>query len=95
MRSAGGAAHNRAMSAASLMTSAPSSSARLLADVAAAHGRDPKDREPVVDRLAAALGSEFAERLVAALSREALDRLDAGLTPDFAARLAALAREAA
>jgi hypothetical protein len=83
------------MSAASLMTAVPSSSARLLADVVGVHGRDAKDREPVVDRLAAALGPEFAERLVAALSKDALDRLDAGLSRDFADRLAALAREAA
>ena len=77
--------------AASLMVAAPSSSARLLADV-----REPgARREPVVDRLAHALGREFAERLVAALSADARERLDAGLTPEFVERLAALAREAA
>ena len=82
-------------SAASLMKAAPAASARLLADVADVHGRETKDQELVVDRLAAALGREFAERLVVALSKDALDVLDAGLTRDFARRLTALAREAA
>ena len=78
--------------AASLVAAAPSSSARLLADVGEPRA---KPREPVVDRLAAALGREFAERLVAALSKDALDRLDHGLSAEFAERLAALAKEAA
>jgi len=70
------------------MAVAPASSPRLLADVEDAHGRGPDDREPAIDRLAAVLGDDFAERLVAALSEQALDRLDAALTPAFAARLA-------
>lgn len=76
------------MSAATLMDIAPAASMRLLADVIA-HGSDSGDREPAFDRLQAALGREFAERLVAALSKEALDRLEAALSRDFADRLAA------
>ena len=48
----------------------------------------------VFDRLAAALGRDFAERIVTALSAEALDRLDSALTPAFAEHLAGvLAKE--
>jgi hypothetical protein len=75
--------------AATLMADASTASRRLLADVL------ETDREPVVDRLAAALGRDLAEGLVAALSRDALGRLDAALTREFADRLAALAAEAA
>jgi hypothetical protein len=79
--------------AAWLVEIAPTRSARLLADVEKAFdggGRDPS----VFDRLAAALGRDFAERIVRALSAEALDRLDAALTPAFAEHLAsALAKE--
>lgn len=81
--------------AARLFEIAPTRSARLLADVEEAFdggGRD--DRPPVFDRLASALGRDFAERIVTALSAEALDRLDAALTPAFAEHLAAaLAKE--
>jgi glycosyltransferase A (GT-A) superfamily protein (DUF2064 family) len=77
------------MSTATLVHDLSTSSKRLLADVL-----EPR-REPIVDRLASALGQEFADRLVAALSQDALDRLDAALTREFADRLAALAREAA
>jgi hypothetical protein len=83
------------MSVATLVAANPSSSARLLADVAEVHGRGANDHEPVVDRLSVALGPEFAERLVAELSSDALGRLDAGLTPAFVDRLASLASEAA
>jgi hypothetical protein len=79
------------MSVATLVAASPSSSARLLADVAVVHGRGPN--EPVVDRLSVALGREFAEALVAELSSDALGRLDAGLTPEFVKRLATLASE--
>ena len=82
------------MSAATLVAASPAASARLIADVVAAHGRKP-ERAPVVDRLGEALGPEFAERLVGMLSKDALGRLDVGLTPEFVQRLAALAREAA
>jgi hypothetical protein len=83
------------MSVATLVAANPSSISRLLADVAEVDGREPNGRGPVVDRLAVALGRDFAERLVAELSTEALGRLDAGLTPAFVDRLASLASEAA
>jgi len=83
------------MSVATLVAANPSSISRLLADVAEVDGRDPNGRRPVVDRLAVALGRDFAERLVAELSTDALGRLDAGLTPAFVDRLASLASEAA
>jgi hypothetical protein len=82
------------MSAATLRVAAPTaSSPRLLADLDEHHGRGPDDREPPLDRLAAALGRDFADRLVAALSTEALDRLEAALSRDFADRITQLARE--
>jgi hypothetical protein len=83
------------MSVATLVAANPSSISRLLADVAEVDEREPNGRGPVVDRLAVALGRDFAERLVAELSTDALGRLDAGLTPAFVDRLAALASEAA
>ena len=58
------------MSAAALTKVAPAGSSRLLADVKALDGRDPTTRTPALDRLEAALGREFADRLVAALSNE-------------------------
>jgi hypothetical protein len=79
------------MSVATLVAANPSSTARLLADVS----EDQGGREPVVDRLAGALGRELAEQLVAELSNDALSRLDAGLTPAFVDRLAELTSEAA
>ncbi len=57
------------MSAAVLTKVAPAGSSRLLADVEALHGRDEK-REPALHRLEEALGRDFADRLVAALSTE-------------------------
>jgi hypothetical protein len=82
------------MSAAAIVDIAAAASGRLLADVQSMDGRAPATRAPVVDRLEAALGHEFAEQLVAALSKEALDRLEVALTPEFAERVAAaLARE--
>jgi hypothetical protein len=81
--------------AAWLVEIAPTRSSRLLADVEEAFdggGRD--DRPSVFDRLAAALGRDFADGIVRALTAEALDRLDAALTPAFAEHLAgALAKE--
>lgn len=82
------------MSVRTLVAANLSSSSRLQADVADVHGHEPNGRKPVVERLSAALGREFAERLVAELSTDALSRLDAGLTPAFADRLSALASEA-
>jgi hypothetical protein len=82
------------MSAATLVVARPTaSSLRLLADVDEFPGDGDDDRELPLDRLAAALGRDFADRLVAALSTEALDRLEAALSRDFADRLAGLARE--
>ena len=82
------------MSAATLMVARPTaSSPRLLADVDELPGDGGDDREPPLDRLAAALGRDFADRLVAALSTEALDRLEAALRRDFADRIAEVARE--
>lgn len=76
-----------------LMSARPAGSARLLTDVKEAHGRDSAAREPALDRLATALGRDFADQLVAALSKEALDRLEAALSRGFADRIAALAKE--
>jgi hypothetical protein len=63
------------MNAAVLTTVAPAGSRRLLADVSAIAGRDTGAKTPAVDRLEAALGRDFADRLVAALSdkRDARD----------------------
>ena len=58
----------RRMSAALLVHVAPASSERLLADVNALSGKIPAAKEPALDRLEAALGREFADRLVTALS---------------------------
>jgi hypothetical protein len=58
------------MSAAVLTNVAPAASSRLLADVEALHGCDSGEREPAIDRLEAALGRDFADRLVTALSDE-------------------------
>lgn len=77
------------MSSASSSTAASTSTARLAEHVAAVHGRETS-RDPVIDRLAEALGREFAERVLTMLSTEALKRLDVGLTPAFVGRLAAL-----
>lgn len=56
------------MSAAVLTVVAPGGSRRLLADVSAIAARDTGAKAPALDRLEAALGRDFAERLVAALS---------------------------
>jgi hypothetical protein len=58
------------MSAAVLTKVAPTGSVRLLADVKALEERDPGTRAPALVRLEAALGRDFADRLVAALSDE-------------------------
>jgi hypothetical protein len=58
------------MSAAVLTTVAPTGSTRLLADVKALEGTDQSTRTPALVRLEAALGRDFADRLVAALSDE-------------------------
>lgn len=81
------------MSAATLTDIASTASARLLEDVNELHGRDSNGRETALHRLEAALGRDFAQRLVAALSKDALHRLEAALSRDFADRIAALARD--
>ena len=81
-------------SAPPLFEIAPTRAARLLSDMKQFDGSDRDERPPVFDRLAAALGHDFAERIVVALSADALDRLDSALNPAFAERLrAVLAKE--
>ena len=55
------------MSAAAATKDAAAGSPRLLADVKALDERTP-DREPALSRLEEALGRDFADRLVSALS---------------------------
>jgi hypothetical protein len=81
------------MSAATLMAVESAASSRLLADVRDSDDFGGDDRESPLDRLEAALGRDFADRLVAALSADALGRLQAALSRDFANRLAELAKE--
>lgn len=61
------------MSAALLVEVAPARSLRLLADVRALDGRRHDAKVPALDRLEAALGREFADRLVSALSERRAD----------------------
>jgi hypothetical protein len=56
------------MSAAVLTKVAPAASKRILADVSAFGDKREVVKVPAHDRLEAALGREFADRLVAALS---------------------------
>ena len=58
----------RDMNAAVLTKVAPAGSSRLLADVEALGGHVSGTRAPAFTRLEAALGRDFADRLVAALS---------------------------
>jgi hypothetical protein len=58
------------MSAAVLAEVAPSGSTRLLADVRALGGPVVVERAPALIRLEAALGRDFADRLVSALSED-------------------------
>jgi len=55
------------MSAAVLTTVAPTASTRILADVSAI-AADRASKEPALERLEQAIGRDFADRLVAALS---------------------------
>lgn len=66
---AGGSARAdaRSMSAAVLTTVAPAASMRILADVSALVA-DRARKEPALERLEQAIGRDFADRLVAALS---------------------------
>jgi hypothetical protein len=61
------------MSAAALMNVAPTGSPRLLAAVHAMDEGDPSEREPALDRLEAALGRDFADRLVASLADDRIE----------------------
>jgi hypothetical protein len=61
------------MSAAVLMKVAPAASTRILADVSALAAPDRAPKEPALERLEQALGREFADRLVAALSEQSGD----------------------
>jgi hypothetical protein len=58
----------RSMSAAVLTQLAPAASQRILEDVSALAGNKGGPRQPALDRLEAAIGRDFADRLVAALS---------------------------
>ena len=60
----------RCMSAAVLIQVAPAASTRILADVSALAAPDRLPREPALYRLERAIGREFADRLVAALSEQ-------------------------
>ena len=62
-------ADSRSMSAAVLTKVAPAaSSKRILADVSALAGKEGIPKQPALDRLEEAIGRDFADRLVAALS---------------------------
>lgn len=67
-REPGADAHS--MSAAVLTTVAPTASTRILADVSALVSSDRARKEPALDRLEQAIGRDFADRLVAALSEK-------------------------
>jgi hypothetical protein len=77
------------MGAATLVTTSSAASDRLLQDL----GEARAERAPAQDRLAAALGHELADRLVAILSEPHLRRLEAALSPEFAARITSLLAE--
>ena len=62
------AADARAMSTAVLIKVAPAASTRILADASALVASDPAPKEPALERLEQAIGRDFADRLVAALS---------------------------
>ena len=64
----------RSMSAAVLTKVAPAASQRILADVSAFAESSTVPKEPALDRLEAALGRDFADRLVAALSDKSSNR---------------------
>jgi hypothetical protein len=58
----------RSMSAAVLTKVAPAASQRILDDVRTLAGKQGVPKQPALDRLEAAIGRDFADRLVAALS---------------------------
>ncbi len=63
----------RSMSAAVLTNVAPAASTRILADVSALAAPERAPKEPALERLEQAIGRDFADRLVAALSEKSLD----------------------
>ena len=63
----------RSMSAAVLIQVAPAASTRILADVSALAAPDRAPKEPALERLEQAIGRDFADRLVAALSEPESD----------------------
>jgi hypothetical protein len=62
------------MSAAVLTKVAPAASQRILADVTAFGEGTTAPKVPALVRLEAAIGRDFADRLVAALSEKSVDR---------------------
>jgi hypothetical protein len=58
------------MSTAVLMQVAPAASTRILADVSALSAPEPPPKEAALERLEQAIGRDFADRLVAALSEQ-------------------------
>jgi hypothetical protein len=58
----------RSMSAAVLIGVAPAASKRILADASALVSAERASKEPALERLEQAIGRDFADRLVAALS---------------------------
>jgi hypothetical protein len=61
------------MSAAVLTKVAPTASTRLLADVSALAAPERAPKEPALERLEQAIGRDFADRLIAALSDKSGD----------------------
>ena len=64
----------RSMSAAVLTKVAPTASTRILADLTALASPERAPKEPALERLEQALGRDFADRLVAALSDKSGNR---------------------
>ena len=60
----------RSMSAAVLTKVAPTASTRILADVSALVASERAPKESALERLEQAIGRDFADRLVAALSEK-------------------------
>ena len=58
------------MSTAVLSNVAPAASTRILADVTALGASDPTPKESALERLEQAIGRDFADRLVPALSEK-------------------------
>ena len=69
-----GRADARSMSAAVLTKVAPTASTRILADLSALASPERAPKEPALERLEQALGRDFADRLVAALSDKSGNR---------------------